>query len=157
MAVIETTDATALDEIRVFLDPALTAAEVPDDVINTRLVLKSANRYVLLTVGMTATEYAALAEDDVRREVFEEAVLRRCTRELVPVVAQLIAVNANGLLTRFQRIDWLMRRKQLDLSIQTLLGPYVSGAAGGGFYEAVTRTKHRWFDGTQATESTLRT
>ena len=129
---------TVLDEIRIQLDSSLTDAEVPDDVIDNRFVLRGANRWVLTHVGMTVAEYNALASDDVRREIFEEAVIGRCASELVPVVAQLVVVNANGLLTRYQQINWIMRRKQLDLHVLGLLSEYRSGS---GFYEAVTRDK----------------
>ena len=116
MAIIVGTDLFALQEMLTLLDSAkqrqasLTLTEVPEDVIDVRAVLGSANRWVLSQVGMTSAEYDALASDDERRVVFEEAVIRRCASELVPVVAQLVVVNANGVLTRYQVIDWVMRR-----------------------------------------------
>ena len=120
------------------LDPSLTAEEVPDEVINVRPFLRAANRWVLRTVGMTAAEYDALPEDDERREIFEEAVIIYCTIQLVPIVAQLVEANANGLLTIYQEINWKDRRKQLASSLMDLIAPY---QVTPRFYGAVTREK----------------
>ena len=139
MAIIALDDEQALQEIRYMLDPSLVAAEVPDDVITARPVLKSANRWVLAAVSMTETEYDALDTDDVRRTIFEEVVIRYATRELIPVVAQLVVVNANGILTRFQEIDWEARINRLNNSIDQLLKPYSSGDTD--FYGAISREK----------------
>ena len=82
MAIITLDDAQALQEIRYLLDADLTDADLPDAAITTRAVLSASNRRVLSDVGMTATEYDALDSTDVRREIFEEAVIRYCAIEL---------------------------------------------------------------------------
>ena len=120
------------------LDPSLTAKHVPDALIESRSILKSANRWVLAQVGLTVSEYDALAEDDERREIFEEAVIKHGAMDLVPIVVQLVSVNANGMMTRFQEIDWIKRRRQLYGDIDVLLDPYRETTS---FYEAVSREK----------------
>ena len=94
---------------------------------------------MLTAVGITETEYDALDTDDIRRAIFEEVVIRYATRELIPVVAQLIVVNANGILTRFQEIDWEARTNRLNNSIDQLLKPFRGSESD--FYSAVSREK----------------
>ena len=138
MAIIETTDTGALQEIRYLLDPELTDADLPAAVITTRAVLSAANRRVLSEVGMTATEYDALDATDVRREIFEEAVIRICAVELIPVVVQEISERVGPFQSSFQEIDWEKRRTLLESTVQSLLQPY---RPGSNFYSAVTRDK----------------
>ena len=138
MPIIATDDTQALNEIRWMLDPSITDKEVPDAVINARPLLRAANRWVLNAVGMTQAEYDALPQDDERREIFEEAVIRRATAELTPIVAQLVTANANGIMTRYQQINWIQRRQQLTSENESELKPYLSTP---GFYTAVTRDK----------------
>lgn len=134
MPVLSLTDDTILQEILYMLDPSLTFEEVPRDVITARTVLRSANRRVLRRVNMTETAYDALPSDDPRRADFEEAAIRYAVAELVPVVAQLVQVNANGLMTRYQEIDWLKRKNQLTSEAGGLLDIYAPG--GAEFYGA---------------------
>lgn len=122
------------------LDPSLTDEEVPDNMINARPILRSANRRVLKQVGMNEAEYDALPQDDVRREIFEEAVIRYGTIELIPIVAQLVSVNANGIMTRFQEINWKDRIKQLAAKNRQELRPY---AVNDDFYGAISRNHKR--------------
>lgn len=137
MAIIENTPQN-LQEFRYMLDPSLTSKEVPDALIASRNILKSANRWVLAAVGMTEAEYDALAEDDERREIFEAVVIKHGAMDLIPIVAQLVSVNANGMMTRFQEIDWIKRRIQLYGDIEVELDSYRKSTS---FYEAVSREK----------------
>ena len=139
MPVLSLTDDTILQEILYMLDPSLTFKEVPRAVITARPILKSANRRVLRRVGMTEAVYDALPPDDVRRADFEEAGILYATADLVPVVAQLVQVNANGLMTRFQEIDWLKRKNQLTSRASGLLDIYGSA----GFYGAISADSER--------------
>ena len=138
MAIIALDDEQALQEIRYLLDPELTDADLPDEVITTRAVLSAANRRVLSEVGMTVTEYDALDATDVRREIFEEAVIRYCAIELVSVVAQEISEGLGPFQVRSQQIDWKEHRDQLNVTVQQLLRPY---RGDSNFYCAVTRDK----------------
>ena len=138
MPIIALDDPQALNEMRFMLDPSITEKEVPDTVITARPILKSANRWVLQAVGMSEAEYDALDQNDKRREIFEEAVIRRATGELTPIIAQLVTANANGIMTRYQEINWIKYRQQLDSENNTLLKPYLTEP---GFYTAITRDK----------------
>ena len=120
------------------LDPSITKKEVPDAFLTARPMLRAANRHVLQAVGMTEAEYDALPPDDIRREIFEEAVIRRITSESTPIVAQLVTANANGIMTRYQQIDWIKRRLQLDAENDRILKPYLVEPS---FYSATTRDK----------------
>lgn len=143
MAILDLTDDSILQEVLYMLDPSLTFEEVPREVITARPVLRSANRFILQAVGMTEAEYDALDPDDIRREIFEEVAVRYGTYELIPVVAQLVVVNANGLLTRFQEIDWKERRNQLYASITDLLDPFLPDDSGIRFFGAVSAESRR--------------
>ena len=138
MAIIETTDTGALQEIRYLLDPELTDDDLPDAVITTRAVLSASNRRVLSEVEMTATEYAALDSTDVRREIFQEVVIRYCAIELIPVIPQEILESVGPFRTGYQQIDWEKRKNQLETTVQRLLQPY---RPGSDFYEAISRDK----------------
>ena len=135
---ILTGNADDLNEIRFMLDPSITDVEVPDETITARPILRAANRWVLHAVGMNEAEYDALPQDDIRREIFEEAVIRRATEKLTPIVAQLVSSNANGIYTQYQVIDWIKRGKQLASENQHELKPYL---AEPGFYTAITKDK----------------
>ena len=138
MAIITLDDAQALQEIRYLLDADLTDADLPDAAITTRAVLSASNRRVLSEVSMTVTEYDALDSTDVRREIFEEAVIRISAVELIPVVVQQISEGVGPFQTRYQEIDWEKRRTLLESTVQSLLQPF---RPGSNFYEAITREK----------------
>lgn len=125
MAIILESDSQTLQEIRYELHTELTAAELPDAVLTSRTVLRAANRDILEAIGLSATAYNALDPTDGRREVCEEAVIKRCAYSLIPRVAQILTENENGLLTRYQQIDWQARMKLLDAAIHRLLAPYI--------------------------------
>ena len=140
MSIIQDSDTDTLQEIRYEIDVALTAAELPDAVLTSKTVLRAANRGTLKAVGMTAAEYDALEDDDERKEVFEEVVIKTCTAELLPRVAQIIMDNENGLLTRYQQINWLDRLKRINTKIADLLAPYASSTLSD-YFQVVSRTK----------------
>ena len=141
MPIIDRSDAEALQEILYQLDPSLTFEEVPEGMITARSVLRAANRWVLSQVDMTETEYDALPPDDLRREVFEEVVIKKCASELITSVAQLVSVNANGLMTRFQEIDWKDHQNHIDGDIESKLKPYLKTT---GFYSATSQEKRTY-------------
>ena len=138
MAIVTATDTEALQEIRYLLDVSMTPEELPDGVITAHAVLVASNRWVLQRCGMTETEFNALDANDPRRETFKEAVIRRCASELIPTVAQLIISNENGLYSRYQRINWTQRKRQLDSRLLAVIADY---SIVGGFVEAAISTK----------------
>lgn len=149
MAILSETDTTTLNEIRWEIYPELTQAELPDAVITRRTIFRAANRETLKIVGLTATEYTALEADDARREICEEATIKRCAHDLIPTVAQIVTDNENGLMTRYQEIDWQERQKLLAADITRLLGDYAIEdievnawyAAGKAYFQTISRTK----------------
>ena len=118
MAIIETTDTATLQEIRFEIHPSLTVDELPDPVITRRTILRSANRETLKTLGMSDTEYTALDVNDKRRAVAEEIVILECAYALIPTVEQIVMDNENGLMTRYQEVNWNMRQRQLTATIE---------------------------------------
>ena len=141
MPILDSTDSQTLDEIRWTLDTSLTSLHLPDNRIQARNVLPKANRSILKLVGMTETEYQALPEDDVRRQVFVEAAINKAASILIPTVAQLIRSNVNGIYTQYQRIDWKDRSEQIDAELLNDLAPYMPGDSPTDLYTADSSTK----------------
>lgn len=138
MGIFSDTDSDFLDEVRKELDSALTAEELPDSVLSRRTVYRRAERETLKNARLTVAEYEALPEDDERREICEELVIQRMARALIPSVAQILMDSEQGLMTRYQRIDWKMKQQQLDAAILRNIRTYFRGES---FFEAVTGDK----------------
>lgn len=124
MAIVAETNTDILNQARWEIDVALTAEELPDEILTAGTVLRSANRKVLNSVGLTEAEFDALDDDDVRREVFEEAVIREMAIAVIPRAAQIIMDNENGILTRYQTINWEDRITRLQAENAEALEDY---------------------------------
>ena len=140
MAIIDSTDA---QDIRYEIFPTLTAEEMPDAVITRRTILRNANRVILRRVGLTETQFNALASDAPEREACEEAAIKMCAHDLLPTIAQIVRDNENGILSQYQEISWEERRAILEKEIDALLKPYITEDVvdTGDYPYAVSRTK----------------
>ena len=140
MAIIDSTDA---QDIRYEIFPTLTAEEIPDAVITRRTILRNANRVILNKVGLTETQFNALASNAAEREACEEAAIKMCAHDLLPTIAQIVRDNENGILSQYQEISWEERRAILEKEIAALLKPYITEDVidAGDYPYAVSRTK----------------